>query len=211
MPLPVDPSRYIAFLGVMAAMAFAPGPANVFSIAVGMEKGKRAALAAVAGMNSATLVWFLAAAAGLGALVIAFPRFFYVVSFVGAGYIIWLAINQFLAAFAEKISPLEKIKASKRSPYLAGFIVQITNPKALLFFTAVLPPFMDMSRAILPQLLLFAAGTFTLDIIAMIGYGFGGATLRKRAEDARFRRGFAFAVGILLSTAALLIIVDRLS
>lgn len=207
----VDPSRYVAFLGVMAAMAFAPGPANVFSIATGMEKGKRAALLGVAGMNAGTLIWFTAAAAGLSALVTAFPVFFYYISFIGALYIAWLAVKQFRTAFADEIAPLTKIKLSKRSPFVGGFIVQITNPKALLFFTAVLPPFIEVARPIMPQMLMYAGATFLLDIIAMVGYGLGGAALKKRAEDSRFRRGFAFAVGLLLLTAAALIVVDRLN
>ena len=211
MPLPIDPSRYIAFLGVMAAMAFAPGPANLFAIALGMERGKRAAALGVAGLNTGTLGWFIGAAFGLGALVSAFPKFFYFLGFIGAAYILWLAFQQFKMAFSKKIEPLQKIKSKRGSAFVDGFIVQITNPKALLFFTAVLPPFLNVTKPIVPQLLMSAAGVFTLDGIAMLSYGFGGAALKKRAEDARFRRGFALAVGVLLTMAALLITSDKLS
>ena len=71
MVLPVDPHLYATFLGVMAVMAITPGPANVFSVANGVQRGKAGALLGVVGMNAATLVWFGAAALGLGALVIA--------------------------------------------------------------------------------------------------------------------------------------------
>lgn len=210
MHLPVDPSRYAAFLGVMAAMALAPGPANVFSIATGIEKGKHAALLAVAGLNTATLAWFAAAALGLGALVAAFPKFFYMLSFVGVLYIVYLAIKQFRIVIARQLAPMEKLKISKRSPFAGGFIVQITNPKALLFFTAVLPPFIDVERPIIAQLVMFALATFAMDGAAMTAYGLGGAALNKRAEDPRFRRGFALAVGVLMMTAAALIVADRI-
>lgn len=55
-PLPVDPARYVSFLGVMAIVAATPGPANLFAIATGARRGKAAALAAVAGMTFATVV-----------------------------------------------------------------------------------------------------------------------------------------------------------
>ncbi len=66
MVLPVDPARYGAFLAAMFVMAITPGPANLFAIATGMEKGKGAALLGVVGMNCATLIWFVGSALGLG-------------------------------------------------------------------------------------------------------------------------------------------------
>ena len=62
---PVEPSRFGVFLGVMVVLAATPGPANLYSIATGLHKGKRAALTGVIGMNAATLVWFAAATIGL--------------------------------------------------------------------------------------------------------------------------------------------------
>ena len=66
--LPVDPHLYAAFLGVMAVMAITPGPANLFAVATGMEKGRASALIGVVGMNAARM------AAGLGAEVVVVER-----------------------------------------------------------------------------------------------------------------------------------------
>ena len=87
MDLPVDPHRYAAFLAVMAVMAVTPGPANLFSVANGMARGKAAVMPGVVGMSGATLVWFGAAALGLGALVTAFPQVFRLVAWAGALYV----------------------------------------------------------------------------------------------------------------------------
>jgi len=87
--------------------------------------------------------------------------------------------------------------------------VQIANPKALLFFTAVLPPFIDTGRPIAPQLLLFAAATIGFDVLAMSAYGLGGAALSTRMNAPTFRRGFSLLVGILLIAAAALILARR--
>lgn len=204
MQLPVDPARYGAFLGVMAVMAVTPGPANLFAIATGAQKGKAAALVGVAGMNTATLVWFAAAGLGLGALILAFPDLFHLLAYAGAAYIAWLGVKSLRGAFAKEAEPGHGTFKQGKSAYLDGFTVQIANPKAVLFFTAVLPPFLDPARPLPAQLAAFACATLTLDILAMSAYGLGGAALAAKMTEPRFARGFAVAVGLLLLTAAVL-------
>ena len=204
MDLPVDPARYVTFLGVMAVMAVTPGPANLFAIATGAQRGKGAALVGVVGMNSATLVWFAAAALGLGALVLAFPQVFHLLAFAGAAYIAWLGLKSLAGAFQKDAEPSHGTFRMGRSAFLDGFAVQIANPKAILFFTAVLPPFLDPRRPLAAQLAMFACATILLDVLAMSAYGVGGAALAAKMTEPRFRRGFAIAVGLLLLTAAAL-------
>ena len=204
--LPVDPHLYLAFLGVMAVMAVTPGPANIFAVATGMEKGKAAALTAVLGMNVATLVWFGAAALGLGALVAAFPQVFRIIAILGAVYVAWLGIKALRGAFKTAAEPDHIQVRRGRSALVDGFMVQIANPKAILFFTAVLPPFLDVGRPVAPQLALFAVGTIGLDLLGMSAYGLGGAALARQMTAPRFRKGFGIVVGCLLLLAAVLIV-----
>jgi threonine/homoserine/homoserine lactone efflux protein len=207
MQLPVDPARYSAFLAAMFVMAITPGPANLFAIATGVQRGKGAALLGVAGMNSASLVWFGAAALGLGALIIAFPKAFHVLALAGAAYLAWLGIKSILSGLkgAEGEGGPREFRMG-RSAFRDGFAVQIANPKILLFFTAVLPPFIDVRRPLVPQLVLFACATIGMDLISMSAYGLGGAALSSRMNEPGFRRGFALLVGALLITAAGLIV-----
>lgn len=207
MTLPVDPHLYVTFLGVMAVMAITPGPANVFSIANGVQRGKAGALAGVVGMNAATLVWFAAAALGLGALVVAFPEAFRLISVVGALYVAWLGLKAIVGAFRTASTGAEPPPVRPgRSAVLDGFMVQIANPKIVLFFSAVLPPFMDVARPAAPQLALFALATVGMDVISMSAYGLGGAALARRMAEPRFHRGFALFTGALLLAAAALIL-----
>ncbi len=208
MILPVDPARYSAFLVTMFVMAITPGPANLFAIATGMQKGKGAALLGVAGMNTATLAWFAAAALGLATLIAAFPKAFHILAYAGAAYLVWLGIKSILSGVKDKGGDGEAHRAFKmgRSAFRDGFAVQIANPKILLFFTAVLPPFVDVQRPLAPQLVMFAAATIGMDLISMSSYGLGGAALSSRMNEPGFRKGFAVVVGVLLITAAGLIV-----
>ena len=204
--LPVDPHLYLAYLGIMIVMAFTPGPANVFAIATGMQRGKMAALQAVVGMNIATLTWFGAASLGLGTLVRTFPAAFKLIAIAGAAYVAWLGIKSLLKAIKPAKVSLDNVDAtSKRRAIVDGFMVQIANPKAILFFTAVLPPFLALDKPIGPQLALFATATIGFDVIAMSCYGVGGAVIARWMTKPSFRRGFDIAVGVLLLLAAVLI------
>ena len=204
--LPVDPQLYLTFLGVMAVMAVTPGPANLFSVANGVQRGKAGALAGVVGMNAATLVWFAAAALGLGALVVAFPQVFRLISIAGALYVAWLGVDALRGAFRTVADTEPPPVRLGRSALVDGFMVQIANPKAVLFFTAVLPPFMDATRPAAPQLALFALATIGMDVLTMSAYGLGGAALARRMGEPGFRKGFSVLTGILLLAAAVLIV-----
>lgn len=210
--LPVDPHLYSTFLGVMVVMAITPGPANLFAVATGVERGRAAALAGVVGMNGATLVWFGAAALGLGALVKAFPEAFRLIAVLGALYVGWLGLKALIGARRDAIptdpqQPDHAVATHRgRSAFLDGFAVQIANPKAILFFTAVLPPFLDVDRPVAPQLALFALAVIGMDLMSMSAYALSGAALARRMQQPRFRRGFGLFVGLLLLTAAALIL-----
>lgn len=202
---PVDPARYAAFLGVMAALAFAPGPSNLFSMALGMKRGPRAVVACVTGMNAATLVWYLAAALGLTAVAAILPGLFRWLTLLGAAYLLWMALGAFRSAFgaADRVGHAD-VKAGA-SAFAQGFLVQIANPKILLFFGAVLPPFVDLGRPLVPQLALFALAMVTLDGVSMTMFGLSGAALSRMMARPRFRRGFNLAVGAVLMVVAALV------
>jgi threonine/homoserine/homoserine lactone efflux protein len=204
-PLPVDPARFAAYLSVTAVMVAAPGPANLFAIAVGARRGRAAVPAAVAGMNLANLVWYAAAALGLGALARAFPLAFRILAWLGAAYVAWLGVRAIRTAGRGDAEALRRPEAAGRSAFRDGLVVQLSNPKALLFTAVILPPFLDPDRAIAPQMALFAAAGVLGDATAMSIYGLGGAALARRMEEPRFRRGFEVFSGLLLISAAVLI------
>jgi threonine/homoserine/homoserine lactone efflux protein len=203
MTLPVDPARYGAFLATMFVMAITPGPANLFAIATGMERGKGAALISRVGMNTATLVWFVGSALGLGALILAFPEGLPHPGLAGAAYLVWLGLKSIWAGIKNaKATQGGTVRAMGRSAFLDGFTVQIANPKILLFFTAVLPPFIDVKRPLAPQLIMFACATIGMDLISMSSYGLGGAALSTADERAGLPRVSRSWSEILLITAA---------
>lgn len=206
MMFPVPLETYALYCATMAVFAVTPGPANLFAIATGLRHGPRAGLIGVAGMNTATLVWFCAAGLGLFALIKAAPEAFHWLGLASAAYIAFLGAQSLWAGLRDQIKPLDAATpgAAGRS-FLDGFLVQIANPKAVIFFTAVLPPFLTPNRDVAPQLAAFATATIVADSLAMSGYALAGGLLSARFQSRPFRRGFAAVVGVLLVVSAALV------
>ncbi len=206
--LPVDPHAYASFLLIMAGMAATPGPANLFALATGLAKGPSAGLWGVFGMNVASLVWFVFAAMGLGVLMRLYPSVFSMLAVLGGLYLAWLGFKALRAALSSDTQGFQLAgKAAGSNPFKDGFLVQISNPKALLFFTAVLPPFIDPQRDTVPQLAMFAAGTVLFDTLTMSMFALAGGLLARQFAQARFARLFSAVVGLLLlSTATLMLL-----
>lgn len=202
----VDHTRFVAFLGVMAALAATPGPANVFAIAMGVQRGPAAALRAVLGMNLATLAWFTLAALGLAALIQSFPAVFKIAAWLGGAYVGWLGLKALWSALHAR--PALRIEATLAvsSALRQGFLVQFANPKLVVFFSAVLPPFLDPARPLPPQLAVFAAVAVGMDVTAMSAYGLLGGGIAHRLTEGAAARLFSAAVGLLLLLAAYLIL-----
>ena len=206
--LPVDPQAYASFLLVMAGMAATPGPANLFALATGLAHGPRAGLRSVAGMNVASLVWFAFAALGLGVLMRLYPSVFSMLAIAGGLYLAWLGLKALKTALSTHTQGFELSgQAAGNRPFQDGFLVQISNPKALLFFTAVLPPFIDPARDTIPQLAMFAAGMVLFDTVTMSMFALAGGLMARQFAQVRFARLFSGAVGVLLlSTATLMLL-----
>ena len=203
---PVEPEKYIAFLTVMLAMSMMPGPAMLFAVAAGMSRGFKGALLATLGMNIAALTWFVASALGLVILAATVPWLFKLAGWLGVGYILWMGIDSIRGAFKAEIAAPRALKAATGSLLRTGFVVQGTNPKALLFFTAVLPPFVALDRPVAPQMGAFAIAMIACDSFFMLFYGALGASFAHKMAEPKFRRLFSLFVGAILIVVAALMV-----
>lgn len=155
---------YLAFCVAAAALAFVPGPTVTVIIANSLRHGPQAGLLNVAGTQVGFVVWLAIAALGLGAAVHVMGVWFDVLRWAGAAYLVWLAFRLFrsngdLAMAAGRTRP-------RGSFFLQGFIVIISNPKMLVLFGALIPPFVTPGPAAFGQILLLGA---TFMAVALVG------------------------------------------
>jgi threonine/homoserine/homoserine lactone efflux protein len=204
--LPVDPQLYLAYLGVMLVFIVTPGPAILFAVATGVRQGPRSVALATAGMNLANVAWYVAAALGLSALATSLPTAFAALRWAGIAYLVWLGLANLSAARRAEAPHGSAVRSTGR-PFRDGLMVQLSNPKALLFITTILPPFIAPDRPLGPQIALFAAASIAFDVMAMLAYGLSGAALARELARPGARRILAGAAGLLFLLAALLILI----
>lgn len=149
-------------------LALAPGPDNIFVLTQSALHGRSAGLLVTMGLCTGLLVHTAAVSFGVAALIQTSAYAFTILKFVGAGYLLYLALQAFRAAGLQ--TPAEGDSArTGRQLYLRGIIMNVTNPKVSIFFLAFLPQFADPARGSLVLQLLVFGGVFMLATILVFG------------------------------------------
>ena len=150
-------------------VVFSPGPAAITAASQGAANGVSRAAFGVVGIAMANAVYFALSATGIASLIIASHTLFSIIKWVGVGYLIYLGATAILSKSGGLT--VEPGRRSRRTVLFAtGFTVEFANPKALLYFAAILPQFIDPGRAILPQILMMGGLTLAIDLIIYTVY-----------------------------------------
>ena len=166
---------WLLFLVMETALSLSPGPAVFYTVSQGARGALRRTLPAAAGILTANGIYFALSATSLGAIIAASARFFTIAKWLGAAHLIFLGIKALRSAnslhgIALSENPPEK-DGDLRGVYLGALTLQLANPKALLFFLALLPQFIDPSSAVVPQMLILAATSMIPEFGILTGYG----------------------------------------
>ncbi|MET0360404.1 MAG: LysE family translocator [Sphingobium sp.] len=170
-----------AFADLIACLT--PGPAVLTVASHALAGSRRGAAGAIIGINAGNLIWFTLAGAGLSAVVAALPGVFAVLRWTGIAYLLWIGIEAWRRSDATLALNATSGRAGFRRGLLSAAAVQLSNPKALLFFTVVLPPFINPSAPVLPQIVALAMigvmieGT-VLSVYALLAWRLGRLTAR---------------------------------
>ncbi len=174
----IEPTVLLAYVVACAAIIAVPGPTVTVIIANALRHGTGAGLLNVAGTQAGLLVLIAALAAGLAAVAEQMAWLFEIVRWVGAAYLIWLGIQMWrsMGALAEATAA-----PSPSGLFWQGFLVILSNPKALVFFGAFIPQFVDPSGPVVAQTvifgLVFMAVATLLDGLYAVAAGRAGGLL----------------------------------
>lgn len=156
-------------------VALTPGPAVMCSMTQATRHGFRASLAGITGIQVGNFLFFVLVAFGLGTLLAKATTVFNILRVVGALYLAYIGIQIVVASMRRTDPPSAKyaaLPAKNRSLFLQGLLVQLTNPKALLFVSALLPQFLDSQRSAPPQLAILVLTTVLVDFVVLSAYAF---------------------------------------
>lgn len=164
----ISTGHLLAFIAAAFVLIVIPGPSVLFVISRALTIGRKGALLTVVGNTAGVFVQVILVALGIGAIVERSVAVYTIIKLVGSGYLVFLGIKAFRhrkalgAAMNAEVTP-----GTSRKVLREGFIVGITNPKAIVFFVAVLPAFTDREAGHLPLQLLILGGIFALMALIM--------------------------------------------
>jgi threonine/homoserine/homoserine lactone efflux protein len=179
-------------------LSLTPGPAVLYVLSSALHAGARKSVASSLGILSANLVYFVLSATSLGALLLASYGLFSAVKWIGAAYLIFLGLR---ALFGHtNVLDVTDSRVAKRASrlFVDGFILQMSNPKALIFFTALLPQFINPRSAVAPQVAILGVTSVVLEFFILLGYGIAAGRAAVLALQPRYANWTNRLAGALL-------------
>ncbi|MBO8201662.1 LysE family translocator [Streptomyces smyrnaeus] len=162
-------TSFVAFFGAAFVIAMVPGPSTVVIVRRAVVDGRRTGMATVLGNECGVLLWGLAAAFGLSALLLASQIAYDVIRITGAAVLVWMgarALWRVRRRAPEPVGePARTAPVSQRRALWQGLVTNFANPKAGLFAVSFLPQFVPEGAPVLPMLLAFSVIWAVVDLI----------------------------------------------
>jgi homoserine/homoserine lactone efflux protein len=175
-----------AFALIELALCLTPGPAVLLVLAQSLSRGVGRTMWAIFGILGANTTYFLLSATGIGAILLASYDLFFAIKWIGAAYLVWLGANAFLGSANRLLVEAANGPSDTRKLLASGFILQMANPKALLFFTALVPQFIDPHSALWPQIAILAVTSMAIEFAVQIFYATLAGRFSRYAAMPRF-------------------------
>lgn len=197
--------HWLAFVAASAVLLAIPGPTILLVISYALTHGRRVASATVAGTALGDFTAMTASMLGLGALLATSAMLFTILKWLGAAYLIYLGIKLWRAPVSEQNA--EAVETAEARPFrifLHAYAVTALNPKSIVFFVAFLPQFLDLTKPLFMQMLIFEATFLTLATLNATLYGLLAAMARNHIRKPKVQRIVNRTGGSLMIGAGLL-------
>jgi homoserine/homoserine lactone efflux protein len=186
------------FVCMETVLCLTPGPAVLFVLSSALKSGARKSIASNAGILAANSVYFALSATGIGALLLS-SKLFLAVKWIGAAYLLVLGLR-LIFGHHEVVPALENSGIEHKSHHLFfdGFTLQMSNPKAIVFFSALLPQFLSPYAAIVPQIVILGVTSALIEFSILLGYGIAAGRASEIAREPRYAKWTNRVAGGLL-------------
>lgn len=179
---------WIAFAVASAVLLAIPGPTVLLVVSYSLGHGWRAALPTVVGVSLGDLVAMTISMAGLGALLIASADLYTALRWIGALYLVYLGIKLWRAPVGGGLGASAPPMFDQSAMLRNAFLVTVLNPKALVFFVAFVPQFLDPAHPILPQAVIMIATFVTLAAANTTIYALAATQARRTIQQPSVQR-----------------------
>ena len=174
---------WFLYVGTVLVFMIMPGPSHLLMLSVSMSNGFRRSLATAAGDLTANGIQIVLAGLGLAAVVTSSQHGLAVLKWAGVTYLVWVGFRQILASFKNSNESKEAPAASLQMLWFRGFITSASNPKAVVFFAALFPQFLDPQHSLVTQIAILGATYIAIDGCFLASYGMGASWLAQRIRS----------------------------
>jgi homoserine/homoserine lactone efflux protein len=178
---------YLIFVITTAVVCLTPGPAALLIVAQGISNGMRRSYWAIAGIALANAFYFALSATGIAALIVASSTLFTVIKWSGIAYLFylgWSAIRSKSSALTITSDAGHAVSGPRA--FWQAVVVELSNPKALLYFVALLPQFIDPAQPVGRQMLIFGITCILLDTVSYSMYAWLGSKTQRFTANKKF-------------------------
>jgi threonine/homoserine/homoserine lactone efflux protein len=191
----------LVFIPTFFLVALTPGLCMTLAMTLGMSIGVRRTLWMMLGEVIGVALVAIAAVMGVAAMMLNYPDIFTIFKWIGGGYLSYLGLRMCLSK--GQLGSLDKdlIQPGNWALMSQGFVTAIANPKGWAFMISLLPPFLNMSKTLAPQLMVLVVIIMCSEFICMSIYATGGKSLRlflERGDNVRWLNRVAGSLLILV-------------
>ena len=187
------------FVTTETVLCLTPGPAVLFVLSSALRSGARKSVASNLGILTANTVYFVLSATSVGALLVASYNLFFAVKWIGAAYLIVIGLRAVFGK-TELVPPAAgaPVHRSAWQVFRDGFVLQMSNPKAIVFFSALFPQFLDPHRAVAQQVAILGVTSVVIEFFVLLGYGLAAGQASNFALQPRYAAWTNRVAGTLL-------------
>ena len=194
---------WLAYITTVLVLMSTPGPSQLLMLSNSIQNGFKKSLSTAAGDLSANFLQMIVASVGLVSLIQNAHQFFIFVKWAGVAYLVYLGLKLILSKNTHSIENSNNQRSAK-SLYWQGFITSAANPKAIIFFAALFPQFINPTEPLLLQFAILSATYLLTDAIFLSFYGKFSELIAKQLSSS-FSKYFDKVSGTFLICAATLL------
>ncbi len=179
----MNTTLWISFIGTVLVIGVTPGPSVLLASANSMSYGAKKTIGTILGDLSANSIQIILSSLGLASIVISSGEVFSLIKWIGVGYLIYMGLVKIISA--PKIGEFKKKNQEKSflKLYSEGFFMSASNPKAIVFFAALFPLFIDQTLAFVPQVIILGITYLAIDGICLFVYVRFASRLKRYLEN----------------------------
>lgn len=201
----MDLTLWLSFIGTVLILVWTPGPSVLLATANSMKYGAKKTTGTILGDLSANTLQIILASAGLASIVVASGEIFQLIKWFGVAYLIFIGIKKIITIPQIKLNNTNSKDRSFFNLFTEGFLMSAANPKAIVFFAALFPLFINQSLPFIPQVLILGITFLVLDGISLLTYTHFATKLKGYLENNEKVHLQNKIVGTLLTLSGLML------